>query len=313
MIPEPKTPRTNPSTPPGKWVSRPARGPRSASHNQPPISNRRNSAFTLLELLVVIGIILVLIGLFFAGAKIVTTQAKARDTKTALETCKMMLDNYRQATHLSRPVPQMLAPGPIGVTVINPSNNAGSISGTSLFWTVGEEAVPTTALSGDAITPATLAGQPPAVLNTICVMAVLVTLPENRTIINNLPATKVLNVTLPSGQVIPLIRDGYGNPILFVPGGGIGNYSANGALWLNASTAGYGIVTANGNITPTAPPSPYLLSTYDANMLPNNATWTGQPFFVSAGPDGDVSNSHGNTSGTPTSDMTDDNIYSFQN
>jgi hypothetical protein len=42
--------------------------------------------------------------------------------------------------------------------------------------------------------------------------------------------------------------------------------------------------------------------------------YAGQPFFISAGPDGDISNSHGNpTLRPPTSDMTDDNIYSFQN
>jgi hypothetical protein len=41
------------------------------------------------------------------------------------------------------------------------------------------------------------------------------------------------------------------------------------------------------------------------------------PFFVSAGPDGDVSNAHGwispAASGPPNKSMVDDNIYSFQN
>jgi len=84
------------------WASRPYFSPRIPTRNSQPATRNHQRGFTLIELLVVIGIILVLIGLFFAGAKIVTAQAKERDTKTALETCKTMFANYVQATHLAR-------------------------------------------------------------------------------------------------------------------------------------------------------------------------------------------------------------------
>ena len=51
-------------------------------------------------------------------------------------------------------------------------------------------------------------------------------IPDNQKIITSLPPSKVIsvNIILPNNQVVsvPLIRDGWGNPILFVPGGGLG-------------------------------------------------------------------------------------------
>jgi prepilin-type N-terminal cleavage/methylation domain-containing protein len=282
--------------------------------------------FTLIELLVVIGIILILIGLFFAGAKIVTAQAKTRDTQTALETCKTMFENYKQATHLTRPPPSgfgsvVSPPGTSLQTTFSTSNASptGSLT-TPLFWTAGEEAAPG-ALSSDA-SAYTGGSYPQAVTNTAFVMYALESIADNQKIITNLPPSKIINVTisLENNQVVsvPLIRDGWGNPILFVPGGGLGATPGNGAnqvlspgvVWLDGLT--YGIKTSTGVITSTSTNPTFSL--YDAaNTTQFPIGSTSQPFFVSAGPDGDVSNAHGNTSTTPTSDMTDDNVYSFNN
>jgi prepilin-type N-terminal cleavage/methylation domain-containing protein len=274
------------------------------------LANHRHSAFTLLELLVVIGIILILIGMFFAGAKIVTGQAQARDTRTALETCKTMLANYQQATHFGRTPPA-------GVLVNNLSNPL-IIPTTPQFWTAGQEPAPTTALSSDpssySNTSGLLPGQSMAFVNTVLAMEAIESVQENKTIITNLPSAKILNVYLPGGVIVPLIRDGYGNPILFVPGGGLGvstGAATPGVVWLDGTN--FGLITSSGIINSSSLKSP-TLNAYDAgdpNIFPNGAST--QPFFVSAGPDGDISNNHGDLNYKPTSDKTDDNIYSFNN
>jgi prepilin-type N-terminal cleavage/methylation domain-containing protein len=246
---------------------------------------RRRSAFTLIELLVVIAIILILIGLFFAGAKIVTAQAKARDTKTMLETCKTMFENYKTATHLLRGVNSTPPP------TFYPASH----------WYTAQE----TALIGPA-TPEYLGLLPPPkapsgtsqqlLIDTSYLFYDLESLPENQTIIANLPASKRISVYLQDGTTqVTLPLDAWGNPIFFVPGGGLTG------VWVDPADNGNAtqIVTSQG-VEPNGWTPPVVAN-------------PGQPFFVSAGPDGDLSNAHGYTTGTPNSSMTDDNIYSFNN
>jgi type II secretory pathway pseudopilin PulG len=246
------------------------------------------TAFTLIELLVVIGIILILIGLFFAGAKIVTAQAKQRDTQTALETCKTMFENYKQATHLTR-YPTGISFGPNAVP-----------TATTTTWYTAQEYPPVGAFSSPPSMSSTL------MQDTAIIMYAIEAIPENQKIITNLPPNKIVTVTVtiptPTGSAtpsitvnVPLILDGWGNPILFVPGGGLGVNVANGLVWLDGVNVG--IITSVGPITSTS--TPYNLGAYPPAVPLNN-----QPFFVSAGPDGDFDNS---------STQTDDNVYSFNN
>jgi prepilin-type N-terminal cleavage/methylation domain-containing protein len=252
-------------------------------------AHHRRTAFTLIELLVVIGIILILIGLFFAGAKIVTAQAKERDTKTALETCKTMFENYKQATHLTR-YPNAISFGPNALP-----------SATTTTWYTAQEIPPV----GSMIPPPS--PSIPIVYDTAIIMYSIEAIPENQKIITNLPLSKIVNVTVtippPTGSAspaltvsVPLILDGWGNPILFVPGGGLGVNKTSELVWLDGVNVG--IITSVGPITATS--LPYNLSAYP----PANTPLNNQPFFVSAGPDGDFDNS---------SSQTDDNIYSFNN
>ena len=84
-----------------------------------------------------------------------------------------------------------------------------------------------------------------------------------------------------------------------------------GVVWLDGVNCG--IITSTGIINSSAAAPQTLFAPYDAantTQFPTGST--SQPFFVSAGPDGDVSNAHNNIS-TVTSDMTDDNVYSFNN
>jgi prepilin-type N-terminal cleavage/methylation domain-containing protein len=247
-------------------------------------------AFTLIELLVVIGIILILIGLFFAGAKIVTAQAKQRDTQTAMETCRTMFENYKQATHLSR--------YPIGISF---GPNALPTA-TTTTWYTAQEPPPVGAFSS----PPSMSSQ--LMQDTAIIMYSIEAIPENQKIITGLPPNKIVTVTViiptsvgaGSQSVtvnIPLLLDGWGNPILFVPGGGLGINQPSELVWLDGVNVG--IITSVGPITSSS--TPYNLGGYPpaAGTPLNN-----QPFFVSAGPDGDFDNS---------STQTDDNVYSFNN
>jgi prepilin-type N-terminal cleavage/methylation domain-containing protein len=299
--------------------------------------NRSRRGFTLIELLVVIGIILVLMGLFYGGAKMITGQAKERDTRTMLETCKTMFENYRSATHLSRP--PIIIPVPrASIGWCNLSGSAGHTP--QQFWTLAQEDAPDIGHMPDisqnphTYNLPTPASMDPALLNTICVMYTMESIPENKTILNNIPPGKILNVVFPTAagvtMSVPLLLDGWGNPILFVPCGGFGlnkpnvssgsfPYSTPGVVCLDG--VNYGVVTSSGVVTSastfiSSPPPPIYIATYDAANLPPNTIIANEPFFVSAGPDGDFSNAHGRTvtSGQPlpNPDMTDDNIYSFK-
>jgi prepilin-type N-terminal cleavage/methylation domain-containing protein len=281
----------------------------------PSAAFRAAHAFTMIELLVVIGIILILMGLFFAGAKVVTAQAKARDTKTMLQIAATMFANYEQAGGLNTNVPYNLSQGgngPIHTLAIKGANPANLIQlyqtigqstqsyaqAASLVWSEGEVPAPQGAISPDAIglSNPNHGALHLTIANTEAIMQAMLTVPENQTIVNNLPSSKIAK---DAANGIPLLLDGYGNPILFVPGGGLA------VVWVDPSFNQAEVITTEGVKNPSGP-SAYNPSSSTV-PLPN------KPFFVSAGPDGDMSNAHGYTSGNPTtSDMTDDNIYSFQ-
>jgi type II secretory pathway pseudopilin PulG len=228
----------------------------------------------MIELLLVIGILLVLISMFFVGLRYVTQTARQRDTKAALETAKTMLNEYQQATHLNRAPPNL----------------------TVSYWTATETLPPPSATVPWAIGPitpqtASTAASPaysnPSVtlgVDTAAVMYALEQIPANVTIINNLPANKKLVALFPlnDGTVqVTFLLDSWGNVILFVPSGGLVNVRFGGQTSTVTGQSAVGTTQTLGgaSIRITSPDS--------------------RPFFVSAGPDGDVS-------------LGDDNVYSFQ-
>jgi type II secretory pathway pseudopilin PulG len=88
--------------------------------------------------------------------------------------------------------------------------------------------------------------------------------------------------TVPSDDTVPIPLDGWGNPIIFVPGGALGTGAVLGGSMGTTSqiTPGSGALeAASTSITVRSP--------------------DGRPFFASAGPDGDFSQG-------------DDNLYSFE-
>lgn len=226
------------------------------------------SAFSLLELLVVIGILLVLIGLAVIGFKTVGSASKGKLTRNQLENCKSMLGEFT----LTNQVQDLLPLLPV-------ANN---------HWVVPSPTPATT-----DITTVTVPAPAPTSTNetnlkedTARVIARLESVPANRQSLEKMPPDHISGVTyntlavtggtLPaSTTAVPVLLDGNGNPIYFIPGGGMTGvnlgYKGSGD---HGSAASYD----QPNMTVRSPDR--------------------RPFWASGGPDGDL------TTG-------DDNVYSF--
>jgi len=313
--------------------------------------------FTVIELLIVIGIITLLATFLFYAYNHIVTDTRARDTKTAMQTCEALLSNYQQSTNFARPLPILYAVTPAG-TNVNPfgavtgntngasvptPGNAAANAMTSTFWTggyTGSGEPASTVVSGDTLRGGK--GFTQQVIDTVCVMYCLQSIPENAVILNNVPTQKKISVQVnlvptPGSNVSPvnvtLLLDGWNNPILFVPSDGLYSVMTSADPTYNAATP-YSL--GNQVVYPiSAPPQPYFTytcinttgvsGTAPTNPPPNtinmpDTNWGGlcdpsqlRPFWVSGGPDGDISNTRGDPTGSATGTHDDDNIYSFNN
>ena len=105
------------------------------------------------------------------------------------------------------------------------------------------------------------------------------------------------NYWIQDADPTPLILDGWGNPLIIVPATGLVNVRGNVGT-SNGTTSGTTITIVNGSPSSvTSQLVPYPSEPY-ARTLPPIQSPDNRPFFVSAGPDGDL------TTG-------DDNVYSF--
>ncbi len=249
--------------------------------------DRQRGGFTVLELLLVIGIIILLVTLFFIGFKHVANSNRVQDTKSTLQTAATLFGNYDQATHLTK-VPGWLTNFESAATMPT------AMSVESLQLLVASHPVP-----------------PQIVIDTETVMATLTGIPDNQKIVGSLPQAKTV-VELartgdPTGTTYSaMLQDSWGNPIFFVFANGLAGVTSSGGDTYNSSTQyqrGNRVIyqgriytwinQTSGNSTPPIT-SPY-----------SDANWGGlcspdlRPFWVSAGPDGDLSKG-------------DDNVYSFE-
>jgi prepilin-type N-terminal cleavage/methylation domain-containing protein len=290
--------------------------------------------FTLIELVIVIGIIMILMGLLVVGYRHINATAARRESVAELHVMRGMLQDYEnhaglagiefaaaQANDTNAPSPgkfpvfidpaSTVIPGskvqwPIVRAPLTGSNGAPSDStdisadgvpaqssgAGDLYITINGVVVTDMGDKADTGGPRYVSG---AVLRTYDVMYVLMHLPSNRTTAQAIQSKRLLEP--PSGSAPSTIDkgvvllDGWGNPIIFVPRGGIHVYIQNPAsttttplppnIYLVRST-GTTLVTPSGTLIPDPP-----------------MTGAERPFFASAGQDGDF------TQG-------EDNIYSFQ-
>ena len=287
--------------------------------------------FTLIELVIVIGIIMILMGLLVVGYRHINATAARRESIAELHILRGMLQDYESKVSLagieaaggqakdSNAPPNTPQKFPV---YIDPTSTV--ISGNTAQWPIIRCPVQGTPSDGTDLSANGVPAQPGpsdltdpggtdsdmgdksnsttspryfsgAVIRTYDVMYLLMRIPSNRPIMESVQAKRILEP--PSGQTATtvdqgaVLLDGWGNPIIFVPRGGIHVYIKN---------------PASTSSTPL-PPNIYLVRSTGTTLLTPSGTlikdppMTGaeRPFFASAGQDGDF------TQG-------EDNIYSFQ-
>jgi len=131
--------------------------------------------------------------------------------------------------------------------------------------------VPANALAVGEIMPSRYPTATNAVGHTQNIMKLLYQVPENRTVMAAMPAKQFMKDPSGASYETPIFLDGFKNPIILCPASGLKGVTLNGSA-VN--------ITVNGIAT-------------------SIVAKDGQPFFASAGPDGDFAQG-------------DDNVYSFE-
>jgi prepilin-type N-terminal cleavage/methylation domain-containing protein len=286
--------------------------------------SRREVGFTLVEVLTAVAIIAVLVALVFLAVKYVQASAKGNRTAVSLQNLKNMLTEFEHSGGRMGQIEYFDASGQpsvygdlwdngqkLGLPIPADPATTGVTEGSGgRFgeWTIRTQRVLRRLLSTPAIKK-TFDGLPKESLLYVqyqtgikYVVGDEVVVPRGKDqydyyVCNIAPATAA-----PPGMGwgvtdhhTPVVADGYGNPIWFIPRGGLGNASP-------PAPAGQGVnLVATGNksyskpdqliVAPGAKPNP---------KASTNPPMIGmRPFFASAGEDGDFSRG-------------DDNQYSFQ-
>jgi prepilin-type N-terminal cleavage/methylation domain-containing protein len=263
----------------------------------PPRSSRlrgkgsANSAFTMIEMLVVMAIILILIGLLFAGMKQWQANANRQTTVQRMQMLQGMMGELEAQgrnqfqtqwffNFINNP-PYSIAPNNIPLA----ANNYCNVN-KDYVPTPPSPLIPETLVVSSTPTP-WLNNRAQAIEDTsVTIMSMLAVIPNNARALQSLPSNMIapgptvftVQPTLPFPQFAvlppaagttfgPVLLDGWGNPIIFVPASGLSN-----------------VYTSTNTSSPA--------------LLPPIQSPDHRPFWVSAGPDGDFVRG-------------DDNIYSF--
>jgi type II secretory pathway pseudopilin PulG len=277
---------------------------------------RQRKAFTTLELLIAIGIIIVLAGMLLLGLKAMVGSTTGNSAQIGLQNARAMMAELETRDSLTNQL------GPIYGAPVVPFNTV-TIN--------APEFVTTDAYEGSIANPQNNGRfLSEAVASTQRVMAKLRSMPSNRDLLEKTwpdrllrPQTGGLPYAITSGGTLtistadpagtthghpdpPILVDSWNNPIIFVPPGGLvvafpydgaKNYAigevvgpAGGPYFRNIRVS-KGIATSDGTYWEQMPPA------FSASVVRSP---DGRPFFASAGPDGNFQSP-------------DDNLYSFEN
>ncbi len=190
---------------------------------------RQRHAFTLIEMLVVIGILMLLVGMTFLGLNAYRGTMESKATRVSLENCRAMLNEYLQKGQ---------------VATLD-----------AIYISAGVSPLDATKATSYIELPL-----PPhdAYLDfTHQVMGQLLALPANRAITSKLPAEQLKNdpgysPPPPPPPPLhdahgPLILDAGGVPIIYVPSGGLSNVTVGGTVKTITSPDGRPFFAAAGN------------------------------------------------------------------
>jgi prepilin-type N-terminal cleavage/methylation domain-containing protein len=271
--------------------------------------------FTLIELLVVIGIIMLLVAILAYSFRSLNRTAANNETKAELKVCKGMLAEYEGRNQLQgiewvspggkgqldRGAPKgtpQLFPVYVEPDIFPPNDpneykltygNAAPYWGTVVPDDISVAGTPPNGDMGDKASGPRYGN---AVKNTLDVMYVLMRIPANQTLLQGIQTKRLLEPlpgvtqqnTVQQGNVL---LDGWGNPIIFVPRGGLHTNALVFDPTQQKMVPKPVLVRSTGTITLTS-------GGQDPPLTGNE-----RPFFASAGQDGDF------TQG-------EDNVYSFQ-
>jgi type II secretory pathway pseudopilin PulG len=245
------------------------------------VSRRRHNAFTTIELLVAISILVILAGMVFVGFKVVGTGGKTRSTKAALESARAMLGEIDATGGMAsiKEIYQKSYTTTFLQSAITVPAHPNSYPGASAA--PDPIPAPTGNVSEDANNVQRYTSE--AVVRTQAVMGRLIGSPANRSTLAQIPSDRLLKKPSISSVVYlnspngvpnpPVLVDAWSNPIIYVPPAGLSG--------VNVADKANQIITSVGLGKTTT-------------FMPGA---TG--FWASAGPDGDF------TKG-------DDNLYSFE-
>ena len=251
----------------------------------------RRKAFTILEILLVIGVLVILIGMVVWGLKGAGSSAAGNATRTTLQNLTNLSEELNRKNKLAGFEGQ---PGDNPIYPILPPPLLGGVTAAANVTDVSKN----NDRFGDAVQ------------RTAEVMRRVESIPDNKRIIEKLPADQLLAVPANKGFAGgTVVLDGWRNPIIFVPTAGLRYVASN----QKSSTYVSGMNYARGArvIAPAQNgPNNKLLAFWTARTSTSNSPsepdWfegvqspDGRSFWASAGPDGNFQ-------------FGDDNIYSFE-
>ncbi len=257
----------------------------------------RRKGFTMVELLVVIGVLTLLAALAVFGMRSMAGQGLSNQTRVALANCQSILSEYDAKTGL-RNVPRF------SWKHVPAAIHDAQSDGKAMIWMDADPDAPGNQgldAPGDVKDDSPDREGTAAVRNTQIVLYMAAGVPANKTLLGNVQPDRTTRLTtdLPANPAInetvePILLDGWGNPIIFVPSSGMRQ-----AFMSNDAATEY-VVTS--------------VKTYTAAQLPNGTVApTARPFFASAGPDGRFGGSVVDPSdSSKTITFADDNLYSFE-
>jgi type II secretory pathway pseudopilin PulG len=226
----------------------------------------RSGGFTLIELMVSIAIVFLLIGMTIVGFGQISKHSRAQHTKVALEALRSMMSEFESSA------------GKQNWAAFNAGWDNGGIP-LVLNGSPGTDAIPP-----NPYKIKNFAGLPniPWRYYSAQVLADLLKLPANKAILDKLPAAQVQRIdfsTYPDYSGITdktlyyEVLDGYGNPIRFVPSGGLTSVTGTPYLSTTARPASVVVLLQSDG------------SAHDLSV-PNDRAPVPRPFWLSAGADG---------------------------